>query len=47
MFLRSYEPEGPPEEIEEIGETMHSCEDQLARGLEVEARLGVRQMGRR
>ena len=37
VFLRSYEPEGPPEEIEEIGETMHSCEDQLARDLESRA----------
>eukprot|EP00438_Fugacium_kawagutii_P018883 Skav221129 [mRNA] locus=scaffold233:596183:599507:- [translate_table: standard] len=26
---RSFEPEGPPEEIEEIGEAMHTCEDQL------------------
>lgn len=31
--LRSFEPEGPPEEIEEIGEAMHTCEDQLVGSL--------------
>ncbi|CAD7962989.1 unnamed protein product [Amoebophrya sp. A120] len=26
---KSFEPEGPPERVEELGETMHTCEDQL------------------
>eukprot|EP00933_Yihiella_yeosuensis_P004032 TRINITY_DN1077_c0_g1_i1.p1 TRINITY_DN1077_c0_g1~~TRINITY_DN1077_c0_g1_i1.p1 ORF type:complete len:171 (-),score=70.26 TRINITY_DN1077_c0_g1_i1:252-764(-) len=26
---KSWEPEGPPDEIEEVGESMHSCEDEL------------------
>merc|ERR1719373_334509 len=26
---KSWEPEGPPEEIEEIGEALHPCEDEL------------------
>lgn len=26
---KSYEPEGPPEAIEKVGEALHSCEDEL------------------
>eukprot|EP00931_Biecheleriopsis_adriatica_P043096 TRINITY_DN2462_c1_g1_i3.p1 TRINITY_DN2462_c1_g1~~TRINITY_DN2462_c1_g1_i3.p1 ORF type:complete len:176 (-),score=58.23 TRINITY_DN2462_c1_g1_i3:106-633(-) len=26
---KSYEPEGPPDEIEEVGEALHACEDEL------------------
>eukprot|EP00441_Pelagodinium_beii_P043209 CAMPEP_0197650202 /NCGR_PEP_ID=MMETSP1338-20131121/30798_1 /TAXON_ID=43686 ORGANISM="Pelagodinium beii, Strain RCC1491" /NCGR_SAMPLE_ID=MMETSP1338 /ASSEMBLY_ACC=CAM_ASM_000754 /LENGTH=178 /DNA_ID=CAMNT_0043224555 /DNA_START=71 /DNA_END=607 /DNA_ORIENTATION=+ len=26
---KSYEPEGPPDEIEEVGEALHPCEDEL------------------
>lgn len=26
---KSFEPEGPPEWVEEVGATMHTCEDQL------------------
>ena len=34
LQFRSFEPEGPPDEIEEIGEALHTCEDQLVRNLE-------------